>query len=84
MGSIGQYAGVMDYISNAYIRNVTLLNGQNGARLKAWAGSSVGYGYIDNVTYEDVLILNTVSISLQSLSPAICLTRGTTKLRELC
>ncbi|KAL5400076.1 hypothetical protein PMIN02_000192 [Paraphaeosphaeria minitans] len=34
MGSIGQYPGVKDYISNAWIENVTQLNGQNGARLK--------------------------------------------------
>ena len=34
MGSIGQYPGVKDYISNAYMKNITLLNGQNGARLK--------------------------------------------------
>ncbi|RDW84233.1 hypothetical protein BP6252_01823 [Coleophoma cylindrospora] len=28
MGSIGQYPGVKDYIENAYIQNVTMLNGQ--------------------------------------------------------
>ena len=28
MGSIGQYAGVKDYISNAYIENVIVLNAQ--------------------------------------------------------
>jgi galacturan 1,4-alpha-galacturonidase len=59
MGSIGQYPGVMDYISNAYIKNVTLVNGQNGARLKAWAGKDVGYGYIRNITYEDIKVANT-------------------------
>lgn len=59
MGSIGQYPGVKDYISNAYMENITLLNGQNGARLKAWAGPDVGYGYIDNITYENVHIENT-------------------------
>jgi galacturan 1,4-alpha-galacturonidase len=59
MGSIGQYPGVKDYISNAWIENVTLLNGQNGARLKAWAGPNVGYGYINNVTYKDLYIQNT-------------------------
>ncbi|KAF2451590.1 glycoside hydrolase family 28 protein [Karstenula rhodostoma CBS 690.94] len=59
MGSIGQYPGVKDYISNAWIENVTLLNGQNGARLKAWAGPSAGYGYIDNITYKDIHIENT-------------------------
>lgn len=59
MGSIGQYPGVMDFISNAYIKNVTLLNGQAGARLKAWAGPDKGYGYISNITYEDITVLNT-------------------------
>ncbi|KAF2397357.1 glycoside hydrolase family 28 protein [Trichodelitschia bisporula] len=59
MGSIGQYPGTLDYISNAYIKNVTLLNGQTGARLKAWAGKDVGYGYIRNVTYEDIHVVNT-------------------------
>jgi galacturan 1,4-alpha-galacturonidase len=28
MGSIGQYAGVKDYIYNAHIENVTMLNAQ--------------------------------------------------------
>lgn len=59
MGSIGQYPGVKDFISNAHLENITLLNGQNGARLKAWAGPNVGYGYIDNITYKDVRIENT-------------------------
>ncbi|GAB1207725.1 hypothetical protein APSETT445_006455 [Aspergillus pseudonomiae] len=59
MGSIGQYPGVMDIIENAYIENVTLLNGQNGARLKAWAGKDVGYGRINNITYKNIHIENT-------------------------
>ncbi|AEO59834.1 glycoside hydrolase family 28 protein [Thermothelomyces thermophilus ATCC 42464] len=61
MGSIGQYAGVLDYIADAHIENVTLLNGENGARLKAWAGPDVGYGYIRNVTYKDIRVENTDS-----------------------
>ncbi|KAL3424701.1 exopolygalacturonase [Phlyctema vagabunda] len=59
MGSIGQYPGVQDIIENVWIENVTMVNGQNGARLKAWAGPNVGYGYIKNVTYKDVIIENT-------------------------
>jgi galacturan 1,4-alpha-galacturonidase len=59
MGSIGQYPGVLDYISNVYVHNVTLVNGQNGARLKAWAGRDKGYGYIRNVTFDDLTIQNT-------------------------
>jgi len=59
MGSIGQYPGVLDYIADAHIENVTLLNGENGARLKAWAGPDVGYGYIRNITYKDIHVENT-------------------------
>jgi galacturan 1,4-alpha-galacturonidase len=59
MGSIGQYPGVKDYISNAWIENVTLINGENGARLKAWAGNGAGYGYMDNITYKDIHVENT-------------------------
>ncbi|KAF2703194.1 glycoside hydrolase family 28 protein [Pleomassaria siparia CBS 279.74] len=59
MGSVGQYSGVKDYISNAWIENVTLINGENGARLKAWAGPSAGYGFMDNITYKDIFIENT-------------------------
>ncbi|KAL4971489.1 putative exopolygalacturonase B [Aspergillus desertorum] len=59
MGSIGQYPGVLDIIEHAYIENVTLLNGENGARLKAWAGENVGYGRINNITYKDIYVENT-------------------------
>ncbi|RAL06860.1 putative extracellular exo-polygalacturonase [Aspergillus homomorphus CBS 101889] len=59
MGSIGQYSGELDIIENAWIENVTLLNGQNGARLKAWAGQDVGYGRINNITYKNIQIQNT-------------------------
>ncbi|KAJ5622769.1 hypothetical protein N7490_011374 [Penicillium lividum] len=59
MGSIGQYSGEMDFIENAYLENITLLNGQTGARLKAWAGEDVGYGRINNITYRNIQIQNT-------------------------
>ena len=36
-----------------------MLNGQNGARLKAWAGPNVGYGYISNITFTDFYVENT-------------------------
>lgn len=58
MGSIGQYAGVKDYISNAHVENVTMLNAQNGARLKAWAGPTAGYGYIKNITFKNFYEFN--------------------------
>ncbi|CZT52664.1 related to Probable exopolygalacturonase B [Rhynchosporium secalis] len=53
MGSLGQYAGVKDFISNAHIENVVMLDAQNGARLKVWAGPTAGYGYIKNVTFQN-------------------------------
>ncbi|KAI9369155.1 putative exopolygalacturonase B [Aspergillus egyptiacus] len=59
MGSIGQYPGVLDIIEHAYIENVTLLNGENGARIKAWAGEGVGYGRVNNITYKNIRIENT-------------------------
>ncbi|PYH93576.1 CobW domain protein [Aspergillus ellipticus CBS 707.79] len=59
MGSIGEYAGELDIIENVYIENVTLLNGQTGARLKAWAGKDVGYGRMNNITYKNIQIQNT-------------------------
>ncbi|KGO67487.1 Glycoside hydrolase, family 28 [Penicillium italicum] len=59
MGSIGQYSGIEDIIENAWIENLTLLNGQNGVRLKAWAGPDIGFGRINNITYKDVHIENT-------------------------
>jgi galacturan 1,4-alpha-galacturonidase len=59
MGSIGQYPGVKDYISNVIVRNVTMVDGTIGVRLKAWAGEGVGYGYMRNITYQDIAIENT-------------------------
>lgn len=53
MGSIGQYAGELDYIEHVLIENVWIVNSQFGGRLKTWAGSDVGYGYINNVTFRN-------------------------------
>ncbi|CAG8979430.1 hypothetical protein HYALB_00013438 [Hymenoscyphus albidus] len=58
MGSIGQYDGIKDYIYNAHIENVTMLNAQNGARLKGWAGPNVGYGFIQNITFKNFYNFN--------------------------
>ncbi|KAF3186727.1 hypothetical protein TWF106_011269 [Orbilia oligospora] len=59
MGSIGQYAGVKDYIENVHVEDIIMLNAQCGARLKAWAGRSAGYGYIRNVTFKNFYNYNT-------------------------
>lgn len=54
MGSLGQYAGEMSFVQDVLIENVWLLNGDNGARIKTWAGPDVGYGFVDNVTFRCV------------------------------
>lgn len=51
MGSLGQYSGEMSFIKDVVIENVWLLNGDNGARIKSWAGPDVGYGFVDNITF---------------------------------
>jgi polygalacturonase len=60
MGSVGQYAGVQDIIENVLVKNVTMVNAQNGARIKAFGGSSSststtggGNGYVQNITFQD-------------------------------
>ncbi|RYP47140.1 hypothetical protein DL768_006750 [Monosporascus sp. mg162] len=53
IGSLGQYAGEMSFVKDVVIENVWLLNGDNGARIKSWAGPDVGYGFVDNVTFRN-------------------------------
>ncbi|KAJ3337086.1 hypothetical protein HDU93_001659 [Gonapodya sp. JEL0774] len=56
MGSIGQYAGEKSIIEDVLIENIWLLNGDNGARIKSWAGPNVGYGYVNNVTFRNFYV----------------------------
>ncbi len=60
MGSVGQYAGVQDIIANVLVKNITMVNAENGARIKAFGGSSSptsakggGNGYVRNITFQD-------------------------------
>jgi len=53
MGSVGQYEGETSFIRDVLIENVWLLNGEQGARLKTWAGEHVGRGFIDNITFRN-------------------------------
>lgn len=60
MGSVGQYAGVQDIIADVLVKNITMVNASNGARIKAFGGSSSststkggGNGYIRNITFQD-------------------------------
>lgn len=34
MGSLGQYAGETDIVENVFIRNISMSDAQNGARIK--------------------------------------------------
>ncbi len=60
VGSLGQYAGTQDIVANIMVKNITMVNASNGARIKAWGGSSSktstsggGNGYARNITYQD-------------------------------
>ena len=60
IGSLGQYARETDIVSDIYVSNITMLNAQNGARIKVFAGSDDpnsesggGGGYVRNVTFRD-------------------------------
>ena len=60
IGSLGQYARETDIVSDIYVSNLTMLNAQNGARIKVFAGSDDpdseaggGGGYVRNVTFKD-------------------------------
>ncbi|KAI9346731.1 glycoside hydrolase family 28 protein [Zopfochytrium polystomum] len=50
VGSLGQYPGVQDLITNIWAEKINMTTCSNGARIKAWAGK-VGYGKVDNVTF---------------------------------
>ena len=60
VGSLGQYAGTQDIVANVLVKNITMVNAENGARIKAFGGSSSatstsggGNGYVSNVTFEN-------------------------------
>ncbi|KAI0370532.1 pectin lyase-like protein [Pilatotrama ljubarskyi] len=65
VGSLGQYAGETDIVANVYVSNITMLNAQNGARIKVFGGnpspnSTVGggTGYVKNITFKDFHVEN--------------------------
>ncbi|KIL00164.1 glycoside hydrolase family 28 protein [Paxillus rubicundulus Ve08.2h10] len=60
VGSLGQYAGETDIVANIYVKNISMNNAQNGARIKVFGGSpdpdstaGGGTGYVRNVTFEN-------------------------------
>ncbi|KZZ99730.1 Pectin lyase fold protein [Moelleriella libera RCEF 2490] len=65
IGSMGQYVGRHEYITNFYARNITLVNTAHVSYLKTWAGTSRGYppnggggglGHATNITMEDITV----------------------------
>ncbi|OCF72151.1 hypothetical protein I204_07416 [Kwoniella mangroviensis CBS 8886] len=65
VGSLGQYAGETDIVANVYVRNISMSNAQNGARIKVFGGSNDtksisggGVGYVKNVTFQDFVNYN--------------------------
>lgn len=65
VGSLGQYAGVQDIVANVLVKNVTMVNAENGARIKAFGGSASatsttggGNGYVRNITFQDFTVRN--------------------------
>lgn len=51
VGSLGQYSGEYDLVENITAINVVMSNAENGARIKAFAGSGVGSGLVKNITF---------------------------------
>ncbi|KAJ6451618.1 pectin lyase fold/virulence factor [Mycena sanguinolenta] len=51
VGSLGQFAGVFDIVENVTATNIRMSNAENGARIKAFAGSGVGSGMVNNITF---------------------------------
>nr|XP_036581689.1 exopolygalacturonase [Colletotrichum truncatum]KAF6790132.1 exopolygalacturonase [Colletotrichum truncatum] len=58
LGSLGQYEGEYVFVKDVVIENVWMLNGNNGARIKVWAGESVATGFVDNVTFRNFYSAN--------------------------
>ncbi|KAK2594163.1 hypothetical protein QQS21_008102 [Conoideocrella luteorostrata] len=65
IGSMGQYVGRHEYITDFYARNITLVNTAHVSYLKTWAGISRGYppnggggglGHATNIVMEDIKI----------------------------
>ncbi|KAF8909983.1 pectin lyase fold/virulence factor [Mucidula mucida] len=58
VGSLGEYDGVKDVVSNIYVNNVTIQNSENGPRIKTWAGANRGYGYVDQIVFSNFYHIN--------------------------
>ncbi|TDZ19142.1 putative exopolygalacturonase B [Colletotrichum orbiculare MAFF 240422] len=67
LGSLGQYEGEYVFVKDVIIENVWMLNSDNGARIKVWAGEHVATGFVDNITFRNFYSANDAwPISLDS------------------
>lgn len=62
VGSLGQYYGVADIVSDILVKNISMINVEHGARIKVFPGSNDtqsvsggGTGYVRNIVSNDVL-----------------------------
>lgn len=53
VGSLGEYDGVKDVVENIYVNNVTIINSENGPRIKTWGGKGRGYGYVKQIVFSN-------------------------------
>ena len=68
VGSLGRYIGETDIVENVLVRNVSMFNASDGARIKVWPGvpselsgdlqGGGGTGMVNNITYDGVYIDN--------------------------
>ncbi|KAF4312854.1 Exopolygalacturonase X-1 [Botryosphaeria dothidea] len=68
VGSLGQYAGEVDYVENVYVYNVSMSDASDGARIKVWPGAPSalsgdlqgggGLGSVNNITYDTMTVSN--------------------------
>ncbi|EMD95672.1 glycoside hydrolase family 28 protein [Bipolaris maydis ATCC 48331] len=74
VGSLGQYPGEVDIVENILVRNISMSNASDGARIKVWPGASSalsgdlqgggGSGAVRNVVY-DGMIVNNVDYAIE-------------------
>ncbi|KAJ4324909.1 hypothetical protein N0V94_000963 [Neodidymelliopsis sp. IMI 364377] len=68
VGSLGQYPSRIDYVENILVRNISMFNSSEGARIKVWPDAyseksasltgGGGRGLVRNVTYDGMFLDN--------------------------
>lgn len=68
VGSLGQYASRVDYVENVLVRNISMYNSSEGARIKVWPDAyseksisltgGGGRGLVRNVTFDGMFLDN--------------------------